>query len=213
MRYTTCPVPLHGTRLWGQAEADWITHILGRAVLCLSHSLRAAHRWSQSFMTPTFGELAKQGSYYSIAYRGMLGELVSAGRRAPLAPAAFAEVLRQKTFTSGADAEVVVEACELLAVSRTLDLDGEAAKRAARRYPGGGREGAVEERVRIRAQRDVRVERHRVVAQPHRPSEVVPPLPPQMVDVLVVYLVVAQPAIQGGVRPSPHEGAVTAAQR
>ena len=54
-------------------------------------------------------ELAKQGSYGNSAWRGMLGALVGVGRRAPLAPAAVAEVLRQKTFTSGADAEVVVE--------------------------------------------------------------------------------------------------------
>ena len=61
------------------------------------------------FAERTVAELAKQGSYRDSYLRGMLGELVSAGRRAPLAPEAFAEVLRQKTFTSGADAEVVVE--------------------------------------------------------------------------------------------------------
>jgi hypothetical protein len=61
------------------------------------------------FAERTVAELAKQGSYESSYDRGMLGELVGAGRRAPLTPAAFAEVLRQKTFTSGADAEVVVE--------------------------------------------------------------------------------------------------------
>ena len=42
--------------------------------------------------------------------RGMLGKLVGSGRRAPLAPAAFAEVLATScSFTNGADSEVVAE--------------------------------------------------------------------------------------------------------
>ena len=55
------------------------------------------------------GMLARQGSYSGRDKRGLLGSLVSAGRRAPLSPEEFAAVLATKQFTNGADASTVVE--------------------------------------------------------------------------------------------------------
>ena len=62
------------------------------------------------FAQRTVSELAKQGSYIHSGMRGMLGKLVGSGRKAPLAPAAFTEVLATScSFTNGADSEVVAE--------------------------------------------------------------------------------------------------------
>ena len=62
------------------------------------------------FPQRTVIELGQQGSYWSSFERGMLGKLVGSGRRAPVAPAAFAKVLATScSFTSGADSEVVAK--------------------------------------------------------------------------------------------------------
>ena len=62
------------------------------------------------FAQRTVSELGQQGSYGGSGDRVMLGKLVGSGRRAPLAPAAFAEVLATScSFTNGADSEVVAE--------------------------------------------------------------------------------------------------------
>ena len=62
------------------------------------------------FAQRTVSELGQQGSYIHRGERGMLGKLVDSTRRAPLAPAAFAEVLATScSFTNGADSEVVAE--------------------------------------------------------------------------------------------------------
>jgi len=53
------------------------------------------------FAERTVGELAEQGSYINSGSRGLLGALVGRGRRAPLSPEAFADVLRTKQFTNG----------------------------------------------------------------------------------------------------------------
>jgi hypothetical protein len=61
------------------------------------------------FAQRTVLELGMQGSHINCKERGMLGQLVGIGRRAPLAPEAFAEVLGRCTFTNGADSAVVLE--------------------------------------------------------------------------------------------------------
>ena len=62
------------------------------------------------FAERTVAQLGEQGSYYGSDLQNALGKLVSGSRRAPLSPAAFANVLSTTcTFTNGADSAVVVE--------------------------------------------------------------------------------------------------------
>merc|ERR1711965_1089345 len=78
------------------------------------------------FAQRTVKELAKQGNG---TYEGVLSKLTGSVRRAPLAPAAFAELLKTScNFTNPADAAVVVElydktATALLGSEKELKFD------------------------------------------------------------------------------------------
>ena len=78
---------------------------------CEEYDFRTPLRIGEApFAQRTVSELGRQGSYVDGSWRSMLGELVGSKRRAPLAPAAFAEVLATScSFTNGADSEVVAE--------------------------------------------------------------------------------------------------------